>query len=549
MVKEETISKYIIEMKLDIEKMIQDFSGYIHTIIENNVGDRLSNEDKEEIMSDVFLTVWHNKEKIDNTRPLKYYMAGIAKNLISNKLREKNKKYKQIEFDEAEIVDIQDMDMICEQDQILEVISEELNNMKEKDYKVFAKYYYYSKTIKEIAEELGMSESNVGVRLHRIKKKLKKELEKRGFNYKYLLSIILVLCLLTGVAVACNVVIKTIKEKIFPDISQGVETAIDNGYIQDVKSEYIQSNDVEIKAKRVVMDDYNLDIEFEIMLQNTEEQIKANNFVLSNLLIVDENENIIVRQPDNTDDGYERVCKIGNVNPEKDARSYSNGSEYFRITENIENYYGYAYTTQSNEFPRSKKLKIIFDKLILWNKNMDVIAEIEGEWVIDVDLPEEFYNRETITYKVKSCNRADVDLVSLRVSKTGAKLNFIAIWGDPIFDEDDTWEEIGKKMDEWLEKKDQERREWVKIYNTFSPNIINDDYIMNENGKKFYRSESSSDGNMQISQGIDGTMSYYQTYDLTSFEATDNLTIVLPLWGEMLENSDVEEIIIELERK
>ena len=64
MEKEETISKYIIKLELDVERMIQDFSGYIHTIIENNVGDRLSIEDKEEIMSDVFLTVWHNKENI-----------------------------------------------------------------------------------------------------------------------------------------------------------------------------------------------------------------------------------------------------------------------------------------------------------------------------------------------------------------------------------------------------------------------------------------------------------------------------------------------------
>lgn len=91
MKREETINKYIIRNKLDIEKMLQDFRGYVYKIIENNAGESLSYEDKEEIMSDVFLTVWHNKEKIDNKRPLKYYMAGIAKNLISNKLRQQKK--------------------------------------------------------------------------------------------------------------------------------------------------------------------------------------------------------------------------------------------------------------------------------------------------------------------------------------------------------------------------------------------------------------------------------------------------------------------------
>ena len=63
--KEDTIKNYMLNNKLDVEKMIKNFNGYIHTIVENNVGDKLSNEDKEEIVSDVFLTVWHNKEKID----------------------------------------------------------------------------------------------------------------------------------------------------------------------------------------------------------------------------------------------------------------------------------------------------------------------------------------------------------------------------------------------------------------------------------------------------------------------------------------------------
>jgi len=536
MEREETISKYIVKLELDVEQMIQDFSGYIHTIIENNVGNRLSMEDKEEIMSDVFLTVWHNKEKIDNTKPLKYYMAGITKNLISNKFRNQNKYDNQIELKNVELVNLQDMDMICEQNQILEVISEELNNMKPKDYKVFAKYYYYSKNIKEIAKELGMTESNVGVRLHRIKKKLRKELSKRGFKYKKLLTIILLLFAFTGVAIAYNIAIKVIKKQVFSDTSKGVDTAIDNGYIQDVDSDYAKSNETEIKVTKVLMDDYNLDFELEINLKNTEEQIKVNNFVLSNLLIVDENENIIVRQPDNTEDGYERVCKLGNIEPNYDARSYSGGGEYFKVVDNTENKYKYVYTTQSNRFPKSKKLKIIFDKLILWDKNMEIIGKIEGEWVIEVELPEEFYNRQVIKYQVKNCNRKDVNSIEFEVSKTGAKLHFIATWGESIYDKNDTLEEIGKKELEWLDRPGNHIEQ------------IHDDYVINDKGEKFYRSQGASDGNMLCAQGINGTLEYYQTYDFTSATATDNLTIVLPLGGEMLENSEVKEIIIELEK-
>lgn len=204
--KEDTIKNYMINNRLDVEKMIKNFNRYIHTIVENNVGNKLSNEDKEEIISDVFLTVWHNKEKIDLNRPLKYYIAGITKNIINNKLREQKKYKNQIEYNVEDIPDLTEIDIICEQDQILKVISEELNNMKAVDYKIFSKYYYYSKSIKEIAEELKISESNVSVRLHRIKKKLREKLVKKGFTYKKVLSIILILFLLTGVVFAKQIV-------------------------------------------------------------------------------------------------------------------------------------------------------------------------------------------------------------------------------------------------------------------------------------------------------------------------------------------------------
>ena len=61
---------------------------------------------------------------------------------------------------------------------------EELKNMKEEDRKIFKSYYYSSKKIKDISKELNISEIKVKSRLSRIRKKLKKELEKRGYGYE-----------------------------------------------------------------------------------------------------------------------------------------------------------------------------------------------------------------------------------------------------------------------------------------------------------------------------------------------------------------------------
>ena len=142
MKEEYTIARYVKKYELDIEKMINDFKKYISTIIENNSRGYLSYEDKEEIISDVFLTIWHNKVKIDNTKPLKNYIAGITKNLVKDKLKKQNCKYNEIELIDNKIIDLSNIELICENNQIMEVIQKELNNMKKGDYQIFSKYYY-----------------------------------------------------------------------------------------------------------------------------------------------------------------------------------------------------------------------------------------------------------------------------------------------------------------------------------------------------------------------------------------------------------------------
>ena len=54
-------------------------------------------------------------------------------------------------------------------------IEKKLENMKEIDKKVFLDFYYFSKSIKDIAKEQGISEFNVKQRLYRIRNKIKKE--------------------------------------------------------------------------------------------------------------------------------------------------------------------------------------------------------------------------------------------------------------------------------------------------------------------------------------------------------------------------------------
>lgn len=173
------IENYIKNNELDLEKVINDYSSYIVTIINNMAGYSLNNEDKEEIVSEVFFILWKNKNKLDINKSLSPYIAGITKNIVKEYLR-KNK----INFDISNYENIlYSYDKINILDKNIEEISKvekKIENMKEIDKIIFLDFYYSSKSIKNIAKEQKMSEFSIKQRLYRIRKRIKKEVRKNG---------------------------------------------------------------------------------------------------------------------------------------------------------------------------------------------------------------------------------------------------------------------------------------------------------------------------------------------------------------------------------
>lgn len=177
------IKEYIFDQKLDIANIIEDFAGYVFVIIRNSKYN-FNTEDIEEIASDVFLVMWQNQKKLDINKDIKPYIAGITKNLILKKQRFITNHKLNIEIPEINIHDNIDVYYTTEEKEKTSIIMEELEKMKEEDKKIFMSYYYFSQKIKDISNELNISEIKVKSRLSRIRKKLKKELEKRGYGYE-----------------------------------------------------------------------------------------------------------------------------------------------------------------------------------------------------------------------------------------------------------------------------------------------------------------------------------------------------------------------------
>lgn len=174
------INNYIINNNINMDKIVDDYTPYIKTIIRNMVGTNLSEEDKEEILLDTYFVLWKKYNENYEIFELSSFIAGITRNLIKEKLKKLN--YNMIEIEKCEnLLKYNDLDIEAQERFTVKEVYNKISNLKDIDIKIIHMFYYYNKTIKDIANELEISEVNVKTRLHRIRKKIKHELKKGGF--------------------------------------------------------------------------------------------------------------------------------------------------------------------------------------------------------------------------------------------------------------------------------------------------------------------------------------------------------------------------------
>ena len=158
---------------INLDEIVDEFTPYVKKVIDNMAGKNLSYEDKEEILTDTFFILWKNRNSKINY--LDSYIAGIAKNLVKEKFKKCNITYN-IEDYENNIKFFDELDMFSEEREKLNNLEIGYKALSEIELKLISMFYYSAKTVKEIAKELEMSETNVKTKLFRIRRKLKKYL-------------------------------------------------------------------------------------------------------------------------------------------------------------------------------------------------------------------------------------------------------------------------------------------------------------------------------------------------------------------------------------
>lgn len=304
------------------------------------------------------------------------------------------------------------------------------------------------------------------------------------------------------------------------NVSSGVINAIDNGYVEQINSDYTTSNRVSIKADAIIMDDNTLNIAFNINLESVEDVSKIYNAYFPNLKIKDEQGRILFAEFSNNDE-YKNYCKENSLDIDYKNISYSNGAYTANITNKQDNNFTLTYNISSDQFPKSKELYISFDKIILSHNatttpkvNSNTNNTISGNWNIKIDLPEKFYNRTSLSYKMINSSDSNLKINKILISDTCMKF------------------EMQTKID--INR--------LELIDSLIPiTYIDHEYVENSNSEKFYiQGKSDGDGGYSISK--EGILHYWQTFTLNKNNATNTLKVVLPTF-------DGNTIIIELKNE
>ena len=310
--------------------------------------------------------------------------------------------------------------------------------------------------------------------------------------------------------------------------SKGVEKAIENDYIEVPAQQIAESNGINIEVKNFLMDDYDLSFTFKVHVEDTELFNKISNINLNDMIITDEENNILYCEDKERLDKY---CETNNFNYTfgKYNEKYIVAEQESYISSKIDNDIYLIYNLNTDKFPKSKIINIGVSKMnFILSDKTEVIAN--GDWNLELEVPEKFYNRECEIYTVESCNNQNILVTDFSVYNTGTnislEMNTKSVYN--ISDEDNIKELNKEKFKDWY---NQHTKNGVKV--------VSEIYLEDENGDKYYPLKNSIE-DKSIKYNYDGTINVRQKFDLT---INDNCkSLVLKFNMNLMDSSEPVEI-------
>ena len=155
-----------------LDQMLRAYTGLVYHAAAAILG-RNYHEEIEECVSDAFLAVYNNRDRLDFSQgSVKAYLCATARNLAIDRLK-RITKVNVVTLDptltSAEYTDLLALQQIESRDLVESVLA-----LGEPDSKIITCRYYFGLPTKEIAKVLGIKENTVDQRMRRALKKLKR---------------------------------------------------------------------------------------------------------------------------------------------------------------------------------------------------------------------------------------------------------------------------------------------------------------------------------------------------------------------------------------
>ena len=319
-------------------------------------------------------------------------------------------------------------------------------------------------------------------------------------RHRFINKIIATACTITtlfaGVVFARNII-----GNIFND-NKGMTKAIESGYIFTSTADYIDSNNVKAKVNNILMDEKNLSFTLSLILPERYSPELTKDINFPNLLITDDDNRILYCGNYYAFEAFKNDNRL-NYNYGDFSDNYINSGINMYLSTQNQNELTIVFNIFADKFPNSKNLKIKFSEIDFGSGS--TLVTLNGNWIIDVSLPEKFYNRETSSYHISNISDTTINLTEAYSFASGMYIRFETNVS-PISNQED-------------------------FYNwglTLKDNFVSNEYLEDAYGNKYYPVNSNSESSGSIYE-TSGKFTHWQTFDLTNNEKAQVLYLHLTL--------------------
>ena len=347
---------------------------------------------------------------------------------------------------------------------------------------------------------------------------------KNTYVYKMIAAICCSLILLSGIVYAGYSIIQNVFNN-----RKGVDTAISNNYIMDGLESYQESNGIAVKINNMLIDDYNLDISFNVKFDEKIDTKNINMIQFEKMIIIDEENRILFYTSEKgvlTD-----FLKSNNldINMNDFGEDNINSSYGYKIENNQNNQVDLIYNLSSfdNEYPKSKQIIIYAENMIINNHE-----NIKGTWQIKQTIDPKFYSREKIEYKYEDNDEKNIVNVNATTYATGTNIS-IEIEMEEISNNkkdlesilNDIETEINNEIIGSSDGKINELRNELLNEKANTNEVFTDIYVENDNGIRFYVTKNINENGEDYIVKDKQKLIYYNIVDMTIYDCTNEITL------------------------